>query len=256
MKLTHSFSLGIAVFLAPISASAALLAHYDFTDGDILDDEQGNYALTEVAPGTGNVGINPDGSASFPGNGAANGAHLEVVGPGGSANFTVSLWVRTDSWSQGGFQGIFSNLNASTAGNFSWQIDVNSGTLRVVSATANFEIISTDATGFATDTWHHIVLRKTPAGTELFATELGDVGGPNSLGTNDDNPGGLQNFRLGTNRNTDSFFRMDMSNVKIYDDADTPIATLFAEGPQLVPEPSSTALLGLGVLGFVLRRRR
>lgn len=254
MKKLNLIPLALTSLLVPSMASAALIAHYDFADGDLLDDEQGVYTLANANNTSGTVTANPDGSAAFSG----NDGWLSATGPGGATDFTVSFWMRTDDWTQGNFQGLFSN-EISSAAAFSWQIDVSGGTMRLVSATSGFAALTTDASGFAVDTWHHIVLRKSTVSgiitTELFATEIG-AAGPNSLGTNDDNPGGLQNFRLGTNRNDDSLFRMDMANVKVYNDANATIASLFAEGPQTIPEPSSTALLGLGTLGLMLRRRR
>lgn len=245
----------LAGALIPGFTSAALIAHYDFTDGNLLDDEQGNYDLTEVVTGAASVGITPDGAASFPGTDGVNEAHLETAGPGGVGAFTVSFWLRTDDWTQGGFQGLFSNLDANVGGNFSWQIDSNGGTLRVVSATSGFTPLQVDATAYATDAWHHIVFRKTSSGAEFYVTALG-LSSPVLVGSNTTNPGGLQNFRLGTNRNTDSLFRMDMANVQIYNDSTVSLGDLYAEGPMTIPEPSSLALLGFSCLGLAFRRRR
>lgn len=57
---------------------------------------------------------------------------------------------------------------------------------------------------------------------------LSPDGAANLVGSNTVNPGGLQNFRLGVNRNTDSLFAMDMGNVKIYTDSTVSIDDLLA----------------------------
>lgn len=135
---------------SPGLVSGALIAHYDFTDGNLLDDEQGTYGLAEVATGTASVSLNADGSAAFPGTGGANKAHLQVTGPGGVPNFTVSFWMKTDNWGQGTFQGLFSNFSSGVAN--SWQIDVSAGTLRVVSGNAGFGTPGVATSGLSTDT--------------------------------------------------------------------------------------------------------
>ena len=108
MKLPN-FLLLISTLFIP-AASADLLAHYIFTDGSLADNEVGGaYTLAEIATGTGNVTINPDGSAHFPGIEGANSAHLEVEGPGGNPNWTVSFWWKTDNFNQGDFQGLYAS---------------------------------------------------------------------------------------------------------------------------------------------------
>ena len=242
-----------------ISAQAALLAHYDFTDGDLTDNEVGApFTLNKVVNGTDDLTITTEGAASFPGDdGDAVEDYLQVAGPGGVGSFTVSLWFKPPTVNQGGFQGIFSNLNVNSANNFSWQLDVNSGTLRFISATTGFTSLTNGTVGqqaIQANEWNHVIVRKTSAGgaelwlgTEGTALEL--------LGSNATNPGGLQQFRLGVNRNSDSFYEMEMANVKIYNDASVSLTTLNSEGPQLVPEPS-IGLFALLSLPILLRRRR
>ena len=242
-----------------IASQAALIAHYDFADGDRYDNEVGsNYTLTETSNGATVITTTVEGAVSFPGEaGEAERDFLATPGPGGAAAFTVSIWFKTDTVNQGGFQGIFSNLTPNAPGNFSWQLDVNSGTLRLVSATAGFGSLTNSGAGepqIQTNLWHHVVVRKTAAGgSELWFGSEDDA--LELVGSGALNPGGLQNFRLGINRNNDSLYAMEMANVKIYDDAGISLTTLNGEGPQLIPEPS-TSLLGLLSLGLVLRRKR
>ena len=87
-------------------AHGVLIAHYDFSDGDLLDNEVGaTYTLTEQTSGTGtaSVFIGAEGTAVFPGGNTGDGdtiAWLETPGPGALDDFTVSFWFRTDTVDQ------------------------------------------------------------------------------------------------------------------------------------------------------------
>ncbi len=248
-----------AFLCSAIAAPAALIAHYDFTDGDLTDNEVGPAeTLTVVNNGATQLSITSEGAALFPGEGTADADYLQVDRSGaGAGQFTISMWFKTETVNQGSFQGLFSNNTANVAGNFSFQIDVNNGTLRLVSATSTFGSVTNAEAGepqIQAGIWNHVVARKTAAGgAELW---LGSDGNALELvGSSAINPGGLQWFRLGVNRNSDSLYAMEMANVKIYDDAGVSLTDLNNEGPQLVPEPG-TSLLCLLALPGILRRRR
>ncbi len=249
-------ALGIAA-LSVSSASAGLVAHYDFTDGDLLDNEVGaSNTLTHITTGAGGgVTINSDGSAAFAGD-DTNQGYLETAAFGtvGVTNYTVSFWWKTSTFAQGNFQGLFSNDDAGVG--FSWQLDSNGADMRFISS-GNPNLTYAES-NLAADTWYHTVIRKNAAGanyTEVFITAEG-AAGPNLVMNQNANPGGLNEYRLGVNRNSDSLFQMDMANVKIYNDNTVDLATLLAEGPQTVPEPSTSALLVLGGLGLAFRRKK
>lgn len=250
------FKLSILVGLSILPAQAVLLAHYDFTDGDLTDNELGAAeTLTLTNQGDNLITISPAGSAIFPGESGDQADYLEVERGLGSPAFTVSLWFKTDTVDQGGFQGIFSN-NVSSGASFSWQVDVSDGTLRYVSATGGFNTITNADPGepqIETGVWHHLVARKVGGGADLW---LGSEDRPlELLGTETLNPGGLQYFRLGVNRNSDNLYGMELANVKIYNDSEVSLADLNDEGPQLIPEPT-TGLLALLSLPLLLGRRR
>ena len=237
-----------ALLAAPLPA--ALLTHYDFTDGNLTDNEIGaSYTLAL----TGSVTINPDGSAHFPGD-EASPAYLDVKGPGGKPNFIVSFWWKTDSFDQGDYQALFSN-NVNT-GSYTWQLDHSGADMRLVS-TGN-TILTYPESNLTVGTWYHTVIRKSSTGTaaRIYITPE-NAASPSVVMSGSYNPGGLQYFRLGVNRNSDKLFRMDMANVKIYDESsDALVSTLLAEGPQLVPEPSSLFLALLGLSSLAVRRKR
>jgi len=217
----------LATLLLAQSAPASLIAWWNFDDGTANDQSGGAYHLGAVGSGASFAG----GQASFSGNEGSPG-YLELAGPGGMTDYTVSLQVRADTpFDQGTFQGIFSNNNSSGAA-FSWQIENSGGTYQWRNQAGTF-VIGTPTGGF-----DHIVVRK-------FGGNDGDIwfNGVQVLSSIGANPGGLQNFRLGTNRNSNSFYAMTLDDVRVYD-------TL--ENPLLIPEPASALLLALGLVSLGL----
>jgi len=95
--------LGMLVLVC--AADAALIVHYDFSDGDLLDNEVGAaYTLRQLKSdprSLAKVTLNTlEGTAVFAGGSDLNG-WLETVGPGALEAFTLSFWFRTDQVSQG-----------------------------------------------------------------------------------------------------------------------------------------------------------
>lgn len=64
-----AFKTLLSLFLgSSMTAPAVLLAHYDFTDGDLTDNEVGaSETLTLVTNGATGLSITPMGAAMFPG---------------------------------------------------------------------------------------------------------------------------------------------------------------------------------------------
>jgi hypothetical protein len=228
-QLAAVAALALALLLAP-AAAAIPIAAWNF-DGGSANDVSG----TPPAYDLGAVGGGPDlsaGFASFDGD-EGSPSYLEVVGPGGMPTWTLSIWVRTEGQlDQGTYQGIFSN-NTSSAANFSWQLESHNGVYQWRNAAGVFAVGAPSALG----TWDHIVLRK-------IGGNDGDLwlNGVQVLASLGGNPGGLQNFRIGTNRNSSRFWQGDVDDVVVHDSQEDPLA-LFNQGAP-VPEPSPFALFG------------
>jgi len=234
----------LCLLLAP-AATAIPIAAWDF-DGGSANDVSG----TPPAYDLGAVGGGPDLSGGFARFDGAEGSpsYLEVVGPGGMPTWTLSLWVRSQGQlDQGTYQGIFSNNTSATA-NYSWQLESYNGVYQWRNAAGVFVVGAPSALG----TWDHIVLRK-------FGGNDGDiwVNGVQVVASLGANPGGLQNFRIGTNRNSNNFWQGDVDEVVVYDSQEDPVA-LFNQGAPL-PEPSPFAFIGAIVAALAavqLRRLR
>jgi hypothetical protein len=126
---------------------------------------------------------------------------------------------------------LFSN-NRSADKNYSWQIAVHDGDLRMDSRGTDSNPVLTndteDAPKIIPNTWHHVVARKTGAGAELY---LGKRGALRKIGSHSQNPGGLQQYRLGVNRYTNSLYQMEVANVQIHREADVDLEKLNTQGP-------------------------
>ena len=118
MKKNH---LILAALLLSASAShAALIAHYDFSDGKLLDDETGIYDLTQSTPKGDGITLNGDGfSANFDSSAGANYLIQDNFNTAAGAAYTVSMWFRSSNMAQAGQTGMFSTIGASQ-----WQLEI------------------------------------------------------------------------------------------------------------------------------------
>jgi hypothetical protein len=231
--------LAALLLLLPLAGGASQIAHWNFDDGTATDVSPSSYDLTAVGGGADLSA----GYARFSGS-EASAAYLELAGFGANPTWTVALRLRSQgTLDQGAYQGIFSN-NTSSSASFSWQIESFGGVYQFRSQ-AGVHVIGTTA---ALDTWDEIVIRKLSSGdADIW---FNGVQVESSLGAN---PGGLQFFRLGTNRNTSAFWQGDLDDVQVYDSVEAPIG-LFGGAP--VPEPSTAGMLGLGLVGLARVGRR
>jgi len=243
-KRVVGFLVIAAVSLMPFAAHAALIAEYNFDTGSGLENSaSSSYSPLQV------VGSAPDLSYGRYHSDGNNSNYLEVAPAVGGANpFTVSVWVWSDTADQGDFKGIFCN-NDSSGADYSWQLDSHSGDYRAVG-----KDIPTRSTPASAGVWQNLVIRKTGGSQGNFWVDGVQVG--TNFG---DNPGGLQEFRIGINRNSDNSFSGLIDKVQIWDSLED-AAAIYAAGPGApVPEPTTlliwSLLAGLGV-GLLSGRRR
>lgn len=231
----------VALAVMAATGRAALIAEYNFDKG-LANSASALYSPLSV------IGSAPDLSYGRYHSDGNNSNYLEVAPAVGGANpFTVSVWVWSDIADQGGFKGIFSNNDNGNA-DYSFQLDSHNGDYRAVGVD-----IPTRSTPASAGVWQNLVYRKTSGSQGNFWVDGVQVGA--NFGAN---PGGLQEFRIGINRNSDNSFSGLIDNVQIWNTAES-AAAIYAAGPGLAtPEPTTlliwSLLAGLGVcLGW--RRR-
>ena len=260
------FAVLLALGLLTQPAHAALVAQYDF-EGSNANDSSGStntYNLAES--GTGAVSPtylseHANTYVHFAGNnGGADGKALltatnalETNDDDGNADWIVSLWFRTDDWSQGSFRGIFSTANANGESR-GWQLDSNGGAGRVVRNDGGTNTTFLWSSQPSIDEWHHLYLIKNSnSDWELYLDK--------SLVVSDNtNVGRVDEIRLGPIRNGINSLRMDMDYVQIWDgitDPNSDIDTVYAAGlAHIIPTPAALPA-GLALLAALgLRRRR
>lgn len=221
--------LSAALLLVAGAASATPLAEWNFDDGT-ANDLLGNYDLAEVGGGPSIAG----GFAQFSGD-EGSPSFLEASGFGGNPTWSLALRLRADgAFDQGDFQGIFSN-NTSPTANYSWQVESFGGVYQLRTLGGTYVI------GAPTGGFDSIVVRK-------LSNSDGDIwyNGVQVVPSLGSNPGGLQNFRIGTNRNTTNFYAFTLDTVRVYDSV---------ENPLVIPEPSAALLIGLGLIHLATPRR-
>ncbi len=242
--------------LAPAS-HGALIAQYLFENN--ISDSNGSATTYDLSA----VGANPAFQSGTAGNSTnayvSDGVSANYLSAGdtfgSSPQFTVSIWIYTTNPTQDGDdnKGFFSN-NTDSSINNSWQLAVGTSSsqsrfefkTRTSTNNTETEVFGTPQSGV----WENIVLQKTDANDGQIWLNGVQVGG--DLGYN---PGGLQQFRVGTNRAGDSSFDGLIDSVQIWEGENVSAATIFANGVNVVPEPSAVVLGALGSL-VLLRRRR
>lgn len=241
--------------LLPAAGQAALIAHYPF-DSDFTDASGGGNDLTAVTAGGATVVINSTAGNSVFGNGAAdftsdtgNEARLDLdstINFGSADAWSASFWVRRRAGSDQR-QGMVAGDTGNTT-DFFWASDNPSQVQGMrfrssANTNANFG-------GFPDDgNFHHWVVISNGAGT--ISAYRDNVAQPDVTGTD----GSFNITAVGQAYNS-AVFSMNgqIDELYIFDEAidAATVDSLFSSN--VVPEPSTTLLLGF--IGMALIRRR
>jgi hypothetical protein len=254
MKTSSRFLIVAALLLTASVSHAALIAHYDFGDGNLLDDETGTYNLTQsTVNGTG-ITSNVDGfSAHFDstGNGGANFLTATDLGTGAGSAYTISMWFKADSATA---DGLGNSSIMSTTGSNKWQLEWN-GEVQVPAGGGT--IGDGKGTQLTAGVWSHAVLTTDGTDASLYLTaENGTLTIVDTLTA----AMGMDDFRIGVNRGNNLTWEGDYASIAVYNEVLSvgDLNVLLAAGPASIPEPSSFALLGgcFALASVMLRRRR
>ena len=256
MKTYSRFLIVAALLLTASFSHAALIAHYDFGDGDLLDDETGTYDLTQSSPakGTG-IAFNVDGfSAHFnsTGNGGSNFLTATDLGTGAGSAYTISMWFKADSATA---DGLGNSSIMSTKGSNEWQLE-RTGEVQLVGGTGG-TIGDLKNTQLSVGVWSHAVLTTDGTDASLYLTA---ENGTLTIVDTVTGVKGMDDFRIGVNRGGNLTWEGDYASIAVYNVAlsTDDLNVLLAAGPaSIIPEPSSYALIGgLLALGAIMLRRR
>jgi len=176
-------------------------------------------------------------------------------------SISISLWSQFDNDVSGNWQSLVvkgenSNYRLSTNRN----ANANNASYAGGAGDLNSGVNIRDAA------WHHIVVTTTEGGaTQIYVDGAleGTNNGPASIGLSDlENTNGVANDLFIGNHSEDNARQWDgrIDDIGIWNRALTAseVSEIFNANVSLgsIPEPSSTALLGLGGLAFILRRRK
>jgi hypothetical protein len=256
MKTSSRFLIVAALLLTASFSHAALIAHYDFGDGNLLDDETGTYDLTQsTVNGTG-IASNGDGfSAHFDSSAGSNFLTATDLGTGAGSAYTISMWFKADSATA---DGAGNSSIMSTTGTNNWQLEWNAE-VQVLGGTGG-TIGDTKNTQLTAGVWSHAVFTTTGAGIDDEASlYLTAENGTLTIVDTVTGLKGMDDFRIGVNRAGNLTWEGDYASIAVYNEALSvgDLNVLLAAGPAAIPEPSSYALIGgLLALGAIMLRRR
>ena len=256
-------SLALCLYAAQ-SASAALVFQMDFNDADgnqSLTDrgttgatgtESGNFAYsTTVAPSNyGGYSGSFDGSS-----GAVDFGDIDALD--GLSTMTITAWIRMDSAGEGGAGRIVRKRDGTTSG-FETYYHATDSELEFVAKNS----VANGGGSISFGDWTFIAMTYDSVAEEAtFYTGDGTtLSGPDTVTLASGSLGSNSVSLLIGNIEADSrTFDGLIDNVRIYDSVENSASLesiMQFNDASFVPEPSSTALLGLGGLAFALRRRR
>lgn len=254
--LQQILCIALFTWVIPQSGLAAtLVAGYDFVGGS-TNDQVGSFDLTTTTSGTGGVTFGTDGSYSFVSFDNTDGVNManlgitaDIVSNHPSA---ISFWLRSTSLFDS--ERPFNNDNGVNI-----EFD-STNRLRTRDGGGSNAFLPNNS--YDLNAWNlvtYYIDANQPSGTLTlflnsdFATTPADI---------PDYGGGVQGFNFGGLTGSNEF-AADIGGVRVYSDivdaaaAQTLHNSLLADGgPVAIPEPSSFALLGLGLGSLLLYRRR
>jgi hypothetical protein len=238
------------VLLAVPTANAATLLHHWEFENNLTDSE----GLLDVSGGTPTYVAGKFGQAL-----SVNGNDRVTTG---SSPWAVATNAAVSNISYGGWMKLVSSSGASS-NIMGFQDSARTGTwIRIDGAntpTPNFfgrvngpgEVMSTPAGSVTVNDWHHVIMTVSSGdGMKLYVD--GNVAASNAAGTLFDNG---TDWWIGHDTFTGSFDDMAIWD-GVLTSTEVGNAQLSGAASFAVPEPSTTALLGLGGLALILRRRK
>ena len=225
-SLLRNFLLAACLFVSGL-LHADTVAHYYFGDGNLLDDSSGN---SHTLAQTGTVSVNADGySAAISLN-----SYLKVSSLNPGSSYTVSLWFRTADATPAGNTSLCSSSDDTTLSDTSndWQLEYFGETqLRGDNGT----VADGGSLQFVENTWYHVVVWTDGTDVKLYATQ--DGGSLTQIGSTLTSVFGVQDFRIGVNREQNLSWAGDYANVKVYDSAlaVSELGALLSEGKDAAP---------------------
>ena len=164
-------------------------------------------------------------------------------------NFGIEMWARTNGAT--GTDTLFTTGEGSVTfgihdGN--WYTSLSAGAW-----VGHSPIASGNPQTNTANTWTHLAIIRNNGVSTFY------INGVAQTGTSSTAPSGHGTGRLGHEAAVDaSTFEGDLDELRMFtfEDGDDPVGALNLEARAAVPEPSSTALLGLGSLALILRRRK
>jgi len=219
---------------------------FDETSGSTAIDSSGN---GRHATYTGSLTLNSSTVTNLGSSVDLTGGHINVPTVGGAyANLSIEFWVNAASL--GGITAIFATDGY---GDTQGHINLNPDVVQSAAPPSNPADLYASSATIDLNTWYYVVVTKDGAGGpdahKIYVNGIEAASGSLVAGVHN-----MDNSQIGAwtgTRNLDG--RVD--EVAVYDKVLSP-AQISAHYAAAVPEPSSTALLGLAGLALVMRRRK